>query len=68
MKMNNYKVCKSGSTFLFNIKETTILKACKKFINENHLKATIEKDSDKQARITLNNNHTIYSDYVIMQS
>lgn len=65
--MKTYNVFKSGSTKIGQITATCITKAVKQFMATLDKSATYELYSRGQASITYTDNHTIMSNFVIIQ-
>lgn len=64
--MKTYTIYKSGSVAIDTVRETTILKAAKKYCQNNNIDAFFKKLGDDYCTITCKNNYSIGSDYIIM--
>ena len=67
MKLKSYDIYHSGSTFHSSLRSTCITKAIKQFIQDNNLIATYNIRCLQEGAITLKDNHTICSDYIITE-
>ena len=65
--MKKYDIFYAGVEKITSVYSTCISKACKSFIGALEKTAKYKLDSKVMASITYSDNHTIFSDFVVME-